>query len=176
MANSKALVISRTTDAASSGYLDFYQRLRERLRHSLDRRKAGPTAAAGKKTAFGGLVEYLSTLPDLFHLAVSLLLDRSVPTDNKGALIAAVAYVMSPIDLIPDALPIAGWVDDLIVIIVALNKFLETEKPEVAAAVKRHWAGDQDVFEVLKHLLAVGDGAIEFFPKRMTRMLRDMFR
>ncbi|WP_139558791.1 YkvA family protein [Methylotetracoccus oryzae] len=171
MSDSKAVVLSATRDG--SAYFDFYQRLRARIRHSLARRKApGPPASS----AFGGLVEYLSTLPDLFHLGVSLLLDKSVPSENKGALIAALVYVMSPIDLIPDALPIAGWVDDLIVIIVALNKFLETEKPEVAAAVRRHWAGDQDVFELLKHLLAVGDGAIEFFPKRLTRMMRDMFR
>ncbi|RYU57964.1 DUF1232 domain-containing protein [Methylolobus aquaticus] len=171
MSDSKAVVLTATRDG--SAYFDFYQRLRARIRHSLARRKApGPP----QSSAFGGLVEYLSTLPDLFHLGVSLLLDKSVPSENKGALIAALVYVMSPIDLIPDALPIAGWVDDLIVIIVALNKFLETEKPEVAAAVRRHWAGDQDVFELLKHLLAVGDGAIEFFPKRLTRMMRDMFR
>lgn len=174
MSHSKALVLSEADDPSRGAYLDFYQRLRTRIRHSLARR-AKPASPANR-SAFGGLVEYLATLPDLFHLAVNLLLDKAVPTENKGALIAALVYVMSPIDLIPDALPIAGWVDDLIVIIVALNKFLETEKPELAAAVQRHWAGDEDVFALLKHLLAIGDGAIEFFPKRLTRMMRDMFR
>jgi len=174
MTETKTLVLTRSGDSSGEIYFDFYRRLRARIRHSLERRKA--PASPESRPAFGGLVEYLATLPDLFHLAVQLLLDKAVPSENKGALIAALVYVMSPIDLIPDALPIAGWVDDLIVIIVALNKFLETEKPEVAAAVRRHWAGDQDAFELVKHVLAVGDGAIEFLPKRVTRMMRDMFR
>ena len=174
MSHSKALVSAPTSGDSREAYFDFYRRLRLRLRHSLERR--AKTSAPAARQAFGGLVEYLSALPDLFHLAVNLLLDRAVPTENKGALIAAIVYVMSPLDLIPDALPVAGWIDDLIVIIVALNKLLETEKPEVEAAVRRHWAGDRDVFELLKHVLAIGDGAIEFFPKRLTRMLRDMFR
>lgn len=174
MTDAKTLALAPNTGMGSDEYLDFYQRLRARIRKSVARRAEGPVRASASR--WNMLVEYLSVLPDLFHLGVNLLFDKAVPTENKGALIAALVYVMSPIDLVPDALPIAGWVDDLVVMIVALNKFLETQKPEMAAAIERHWAGDQDIFKLLRHLLAIGDDAIEFFPKRLTRMMRDMFK
>lgn len=174
MSHAKTLALSSNPDPTRAEYLDFYQRLRFRIRKSLARRSEN--SASTTKKGWGGLVEYLSVLPDLFHLGVNLLLDKTVPTENKGALIAALVYVMSPIDLIPDALPIAGWMDDLMVMIVALNKFLDTQKPEMAAAIERHWAGDEEVLKLLRHLLAIGDDAIEFFPKRLTRMMRDLFK
>lgn len=40
---------------------------------------------------------------------------------SKGALLAGILYVMSPLDLLPDYLPVIGWVDDLVVAILALN-------------------------------------------------------
>ena len=115
-------------------------------------------------------------LPDLFHLAVKLIFDRRVPPENKGALVAAVIYVVSPLDLIPDTIPVAGWVDDLIILIIGLNKFLETENEIVAAAVKRHWAGDEDVFHLVRHILSIANAAIEFLPKNIIRLIKDLFK
>ncbi len=67
--------------------LDFYQKIRRKIRKQLDRRgesKKGP--------AYDKLVESLALLPDLFHLAIRCLFDRSIPVENKGALVLAVAY------------------------------------------------------------------------------------
>ena len=37
-------------------------------------------------------------------------------------ILAALAYIVSPIDLIPDFIPVAGWGDDLVVLLLALNQ------------------------------------------------------
>jgi uncharacterized membrane protein YkvA (DUF1232 family) len=154
--------------------LDFYQKLRRRIDASLVGADSRPApASTGPLKA---LVGALALLPDLFHLGVRLVLDPRVPTENKGALLAVLIYVMSPIDLIPDVIPVSGWVDDLVVLVIGLNKFLETEQPEVRAAVRRHWSGAGEVFGVLKHLLGIADEAIEFLPKKLMRMMKDIFR
>ena len=150
--------------------LDFYQRLRGKIRKQLDER-----GESGKGPAYDKLVETLAILPDMFHLAVKCIFDKSIPIENKGALVLAVGYVVSPIDLVPDFIPIAGWVDDLIVITVGLNKFLELDKAAVKAAVDRHWAGEGEILDTIKHVLAVGDAAIEFLPKRFMAMVKSIF-
>lgn len=150
--------------------LDFYQKIRRKIRKQLDRRgesKKGP--------AYDKLVESLALLPDLFHLAIKCLFDRSIPVENKGALVLAVAYVISPIDLIPDFIPIGGLLDDLIVLTMGLNKFLDLNNLAVKQAVTQHWAGEGDVLDTVKHVLATGDAAIDFLPKRLMRMIRGMF-
>jgi uncharacterized membrane protein YkvA (DUF1232 family) len=153
---------------------DLYQKLRRKLRGE------AITTYLGNKPGLSGtyrvLVESLTLLPDLFHLSLNLLLDKCVPTENKGALVAVLIYVLSPVDFLPDILPITGWVDDLVVLVIGLNKFLETDKPEVRAAVQRHWAGTGEAIGLVKHLLSVADEAVEFLPKKLMRMMKDIFK
>lgn len=155
-------------------YEDFYTRLRVKIREQLDswqKKREGK-----KKTAYAKLVELLFALPDLFHLSVKLLFDKKVPPENKGALVAGIVYVISPIDLIPDVIPVAGWVDDLIVIALALNKFLDTDDGVVADAQKKYWAGDEDVLKAIKRIIEVADSAVRFLPKELMKMTRDIFK
>ena len=57
-------------------------------------------------------------------LVFRLMLDRRVPLRLKLIIPAAVLYLISPIDLLPDLFPVLGHTDDLIVIILALASFL----------------------------------------------------
>ena len=157
-----------------SEFLDFYQRLRLRIAPWLAANAEQKTS--GKPLPWRLLVDALSLLPDLFHLGIRLLLDSKVPTENKGALLAVLIYVMSPIDLIPDIIPVSGWVDDLVVLVIGLNKFLETDNPEVRAAIDRHWVGAETAITMIKHVLDVVDQAVEFLPKKLMRMMKDIFR
>lgn len=152
--------------------LDWYQRLRRRIQDTLKSRAESGSTVDG---ASERLVTYLSLLPDLFHLGVRLIFDREVPAANKGALIAAVAYVVSPIDLIPDAIPVAGWIDDLIAMALGLNRFLDTQDDAAAKSVAKYWAGDQDVFETVKHILEIAEEAVTFLPKTVLGMLKGVF-
>lgn len=69
--------------------------------------------------------------PVYARLLFDLALDERVPASRKALLGLAAAYVASPIDLIPDALPVISRVDDVAVIIVALDLFLEAVPREV---------------------------------------------
>jgi len=164
-----------TNDKSSEQmYDDFYKKLRRKIRMQLNswrKKRKGK-----KRTPYELLVEMLFLLPDLFHLAVKLFFDKNVPAKNKGTLLAAIVYVVSPIDLIPDVIPVAGWVDDLIVIAMALNKFLDTEDKRIKDAVDRHWAGEEDVFEVVKHIIELADSVVKFLPKNVIQRIKDMFK
>jgi uncharacterized membrane protein YkvA (DUF1232 family) len=174
MASESTLPTTVTSTQQQEAMLDFYQKLRRRIDANLV--NFDGDSAAVPSGPWRTLVGGLTLLPDLFHLAVRLVLDPQVPTENKGALLAVLIYVMSPIDLIPDVIPVSGWVDDLVVLVIGLNKFLETENPEVRAAIRRHWVGAGEAIGVLKHLLSIADEAIEFLPKKLMRMMKDIFR
>lgn len=59
------------------------------------------------------------------RLVLELLADGRVPGSRKALLGIAAAYVVSPIDLIPDFLPIISRLDDVAVVVIALDLFLE---------------------------------------------------
>jgi uncharacterized membrane protein YkvA (DUF1232 family) len=123
---------------------DFYQKLRRRVREWI--RKKGRT----HKWA-----DYVMLAPDLFHLMCKLSLDRDVPRVEKVKLAVAVAYFISPVDLLPEALmgP-AGYLDDVALAAYVLNSIINKTDPEV---VRRHWAGEGDVLEVIQRVLDVSD-------------------
>lgn len=157
-------------------HADFYVSLRRRLARQIRawRVRAGQRSGA-RREGTDRLVEVLLFLPDLLHLAVRLALDPQVPASRKGALVAGVAYVLSPIDLIPDAIPVFGWVDDLIVLTLSLKHFLDPGDDQVMAAIDRHWAGDRELLGLLQHVLEVGESAIEFLPNRFIKLLKPIF-
>jgi uncharacterized membrane protein YkvA (DUF1232 family) len=152
-------------------YEDFYTSMRRRVHRQVNIwRWRGQSSEK-----LGQLIELLLFLPDLFYLSLRLVFDPSVPPKRKGALIAGIAYVLSPIDLIPDSLPFLGWLDDLVVMTLALNDFLDTDDPATQAAVARYWVGNDDLFFLLKHVLEVGESAIEFLPKQFAKLLKPIF-
>jgi uncharacterized membrane protein YkvA (DUF1232 family) len=124
---------------------DFYQRLRERIREWLESEDAKASQWS----------EYLLFAPDLFHLLWKLTADPDVESRDKVKLAAAIAYFISPIDLIPEAIvgPI-GYVDDIALAAHVLHSMVNHTDPEV---LRRHWAGETDVLEVIQRILAVAD-------------------
>jgi uncharacterized membrane protein YkvA (DUF1232 family) len=77
-------------------------------------------------------------VPDCLVLARGLLGDRDVPAHCKLALVGLVAYLVSPIDLVPDFLPVIGVLDDAILVAVTLRWILRVAG---ADRVRRHWRG-----------------------------------
>ncbi|HVG97352.1 MAG TPA: YkvA family protein [Chloroflexota bacterium] len=72
-------------------------------------------------------------LPRYLQLARSLFADENVPTGRKAVLGAALAYTISPIDLVPGVIPVAGQLDDLAVLLLGVRQALAGCPPEVAA-------------------------------------------
>jgi len=124
---------------------DFYSQLRTKMR-DWAKSKEGKTSK---------WAEYLLFAPDLFHLLCKLTIDKDVPAPEKVKLGIAIAYFVSPLDLVPEAVvgPV-GFVDDIALAAYVLNSIVTKTDP---AVIQKHWAGDGDVLETIKHILAVAN-------------------
>jgi uncharacterized membrane protein YkvA (DUF1232 family) len=82
------------------------------------------------------LAQLIWKLPTYARLIWGLVRDARTPVHLKVLLAAALAYLVTPIDLIPDALPILGQADDLTVLLLVLDLFIANAPEEVR---KEHW-------------------------------------
>jgi uncharacterized membrane protein YkvA (DUF1232 family) len=96
--------------------------------------------------------ELAALLPNLVRLFAGLLRDRRVPLHAKVILAIAALWLASPIDLIPEFIPIAGQLDDAIVAAVALRIVVGAAGVDV---VREHWRGDPATLERLMRWLRV---------------------
>ncbi len=83
--------------------------------------------------------ELLALVPRLAGLLGRLVRDPRVPMRVKAALGAALAYLASPIDLLPDVVPVLGYVDNLLVVALVLDGVLNHVDRRL---VLEHWSGD----------------------------------
>lgn len=91
---------------------------------------------AGRRS---GARELASLIPNLLRLFRGLLRDPRVPRASKAWLWFAVAWLVSPIDLIPEFIPIAGPLDDAVVAALVLRHVLrKTDR----AVLMQHWRGN----------------------------------
>ena len=58
------------------------------------------------------------------RLILRLMLDRRVPIWSKLIIPGGLVYILSPIDFLPDIIPILGWLDDIVAAVVTLLLFL----------------------------------------------------
>jgi uncharacterized membrane protein YkvA (DUF1232 family) len=80
----------------------------------------------------------MRVLPDLLRLVRRLAGDANLPRGVRVRLWLALAYLASPIDVIPDFVPVLGYADDALVVAVVLRSVVRRAGPD---AVSRHWTG-----------------------------------
>jgi uncharacterized membrane protein YkvA (DUF1232 family) len=80
----------------------------------------------------------LRLVPDVIRLLRRLIADPTLPRGTRIALGLVLAYLLSPIDLVPDFIPVLGYADDIIVVALTLRAVVHRAGPEVLA---RHWPG-----------------------------------
>ena len=90
---------------------------------------------AGRRTDARALAGFI---PDCIVLLRRLLADDQVPRRRKVVLFALVAYLLLPLDLVPDFIPVAGQLDDAIIAALALRYVLRGAGPEL---LREHWPG-----------------------------------
>jgi uncharacterized membrane protein YkvA (DUF1232 family) len=104
-----------------------------------------------------------STIPNLAKLLWRLLRDPRVPRRTKLVVGAAMAYAASPVDLIPDFVPVVGLADDLVVLAFAVHHIVEMAGEDV---VLEHWDGSRDLLELVRSIL---DVVSDLVPARLRR-------
>jgi uncharacterized membrane protein YkvA (DUF1232 family) len=129
-------------------HLDFYQKLRKDVKHWVSKN-------VDKDNKWS---EYILIAPDIFHLLCKLSVERNVPGSKKIKLVGAIAYFISPIDLMPEGLigPI-GYLDDIALAAYVLNDLINEIDPQI---IRKHWAGEKDILDLIKTILANADKMI----------------
>ena len=77
-------------------------------------------------------------IPDCLILAKRLLRDERVPGRRKALLVGLVAYLAMPFDFVPDFIPVAGQLDDAIIVALVLRGLLRSAGPRL---LREHWPG-----------------------------------
>jgi uncharacterized membrane protein YkvA (DUF1232 family) len=95
------------------------------------------------------LREALRLLPDLLRLLRRLATDPDLPRGVRVRIWLLLAYLASPIDLVPDFVPIIGYADDAVVVIVTLRSVARAAGVE---GLRAHWPGSDDGFAALVRL------------------------
>ncbi|MGF1617454.1 MAG: YkvA family protein [Acidimicrobiia bacterium] len=113
----------------------------------------GGNAVQGRKL----IQDTILIVPNIVKLVGRLLSDPRVPRRSKIALGAAAAYVASPIDLIPDIVPVVGWADDILFMLLAIDGLITRSGPEI---VEEHWDGPVDLLKLIEDVLSLARGLV----------------
>ena len=128
-------------------------------RHAAERPRRG-----AKRTLMGTI----AALPNYLRLFYGLFRDPRVAKIDKVLVGAAIAYVLLPTDLIPDFVPFLGQVDDVFLLVTALQRLVTHAGRRVVA---EHWPGSPGEISEMNLERVVGAAAF-FLPSRMRRRLR----
>ena len=104
-------------------------------------------------------------LPNLIKLLGRLVRDPRVPRRSKVVIGAALAYLVSPVDLIPEFVPVVGFADDVLLVSYAVNHLIEVAGEDV---VLEHWDGPRDMLELVRSVLEV---ASDLVPPQLKRLI-----
>ena len=97
--------------------------------------------------------EIVKVVPDVLRLLRAVLVDRAVPLDVRLVLVGLLAWILSPIDLIPEFIPVLGPLDDVVVAIVAM-RFVRRRLG--VDALRARWAGTPEGFALLLRVIGSG--------------------
>lgn len=123
----------------------------------------GSPRTGAKRTVLG----YIAELPRFLKLLWGLMVDGRVSVVDKLLVAGAIAYIVTPIDLIPDFIPFLGEVDDVYILVLAVRRLMQNAG---RAVLMSHWTGDPADLRDLslrKALLA----AAFFLPRRIRKRL-----
>ena len=94
---------------------------------------------AGAKLVYAALILYYTLQSD------------KVSKSDKAIIIGALGYMISPLDVIPDAIPIAGLTDDLAMLLFVLKKVWTGIDPEIVEQARKKlskWFDDEEISEI----------------------------
>lgn len=146
----------------SKGLLSFYDRLREKIIHAVEKR-------GGRLSE--GAVRALLLVPDVFILLVRLTLDKDVPKPTRALIGGTLAYFVLPFDLFPEGLlGGVGYIDDIVLAVAVLAQSFGGELETYA---RKHWSGSEDLRVVVRDITETAHSLLgENLYERVKRLLR----
>lgn len=111
------------------------------------------------------LKRLLGALPDIVRTLARLVTDPALPRPAKIALAAALVYLLSPIDLIPDFVPLVGYLDDVLVGAIVVDGILTYVD---RATILRYWPGSPDSLDKIAGVARV---LAAWVPRRLKRRI-----
>jgi len=114
----------------------------------------------------------ISEIPNFLRLLYGLITDNRVNGFDKLVVAGAIAYVLLPVDVIPDFVPFLGEVDDVFLLILALQRLISNAG---RAVVQAYWPGDPADLSAM-NLEKILAACAFFLPRRMRRRLRTIGR
>ncbi len=133
----------------------------------LRRRESRPRSGA-KRTLLGTIRQ----LPSYLRLLAGLLTDGRVSALDRLLVVSAVAYIVSPLDFIPDIIPFFGQVDDVFLLVMAIQRLVKRAGRDT---VLDYWRGDPRAISDASLAAVVGAAAF-FLPGRTTQRLRRLIQ
>ena len=106
----------------------------------------GMLAVFGRKAEARALARFV---PDCVVLFRRLLSDPRIPRGRKLLLVGLIAYLSMPFDLVPDFIPVAGQLDDAIIVALVLRTVLRAAGADV---IREHWPGPEPSLNTLLRL------------------------
>ena len=146
-------------------YERFHQQLQRQVEMYLD--KDG-IYKPKKEVVQGKIREYLLLIPNFFLLLYNLLLDKRVSPENKAILTIALAYIISPLDFLPEVIfgPL-GYLDDLVVAVLALDRIFNHTSQKI---VREHWRGEKDILLLVQETIK---NSQNFLDQRIWRKVKE---
>lgn len=95
------------------------------------------------------LRDVMRLLPDVVRLLRRLAADPSLPRRVRVTMLLVIAYLASPIDLVPDFIPVLGYADDVLLVAIALRSVLRHAGPD---ALTTHWPGTPGGLRLVERL------------------------
>jgi uncharacterized membrane protein YkvA (DUF1232 family) len=132
-------------------------------------RERGARPRTGAKRT---VLRAIQQIPSYIRLLFGLMADSRVSRLDRFFVVAAAAYIVSPLDFIPDFIPFLGEVDDIFLLMLALQRLVENTGRRV---LMDHWRGDPDELSEM-NLAGMVSAAGFFLPSGIRRRLKRMAR
>jgi uncharacterized membrane protein YkvA (DUF1232 family) len=102
------------------------------------------------------LADLVRVVPDVLRLVRRLIGDRSVPFGVRAALVGLLLWLVNPIDLVPEFIPVLGPLDDVVVAVIVLRY---ARRRLGADVLRARWPGTPDGYALLSGVLGGGSGS-----------------
>lgn len=108
---------------------------------------------------------FMRALPDVVRALARVVADPALPRTVKIALAAALVYLLSPLDLVPDVVPFLGWIDDVLIGAVVVDGVLSFVD---RGLLLRYWPGGPDSLDQIARVARV---LAAWVPRRVKQRL-----